>query len=221
MRCRSWSCPNCAPRRRKQLIAQALQGEPTRFVTLTVNPGWYDSPEERGLKLSRAWRDFVRDYRKRHPARELQYLAVVELTKRGEPHLHIICRSDWINQKDLSDWMRKALGAPIVDVRLVKGVRDVAQYVAKYISKRPIRLGTLKRYWRSALYLDPEIQRRKKLAKLGRSVWIIDLDIETFKRCLKANGHVIYQPRPDDCEWTMYYWENRPPGLSGDIRRVR
>ena len=29
MRCKAWTCPSCAPKRRKKLIAEAIQGQPT------------------------------------------------------------------------------------------------------------------------------------------------------------------------------------------------
>lgn len=77
----------------------------------------------------------------------LPYLAVVEATKRGEPHLHILSRLRWVDQKWLSRQASKLLGAPVVDVRRCTSRSSVALYVAKYIGKAPHRFATVKRYW--------------------------------------------------------------------------
>lgn len=53
--CNSWTCPKCAPRRRKRLIAQAISGEPNTFITLTVNPNLYSEPEEAARDLVQSW----------------------------------------------------------------------------------------------------------------------------------------------------------------------
>ena len=208
--CRAWSCPTCAPRRRQKLICQALDGSPNRFVTLTVNPHWYDSPEERGAKLSEAWRDFVRDFRKRHKTRTLEYLAVLELTKKGEPHLHIMVRGSFISYQRLSAWMGKRMGAPIVDIRLVRGQERVAQYVSKYISKRPCRLGNLKRYWCSLGWLSAEQKQAKKDKKKGLSVWLIDYQLHEFKQGLKSLSTFLFDERKDIFSWRMFAWEPAP-----------
>ena len=189
-------------------------------MTLTVNPAWWNTPEERGERLARAWRDYVRWYRKTYPNRRLDYMAVLELTKRGEPHLHLMVRGDRIAQKELSAWMADRMGAPVVDVRLVRGKREVANYVTKYISKRPIKLGTMKRYWRSSLYLDPEARKLAKAAKAKQAVWIIESTIDEFMAVLRRNGHVITAKWPGDCSWRMFDWEPRPPGVSESSRRV-
>lgn len=220
LRCRAWTCPHCAPRRRAKLIREAKEGLPTRFVTLTCNPAWFDSPEDRGARLVRAWRDYVRQYRKRYKNRSLEYLAVLELTKRGEPHIHLVVRGDRIDQKELSAFMADAMGAPVVDVRLVREQGEVARYVTKYISKRPIKLGTLKRYWRSANYLDREKIKAARAAKAGRAVWIIDQPIDEFRALLLRNGRVVWAAWEGDLQWLMYPFEPRPPGVSEQSRRV-
>lgn len=221
LRCRSWSCATCAPDRRRRLIRECKSGEPNRFVTLTVNPYWFESPAERGRELAKAWRDYVREYRRQHPNRELHYMAVLELTKRGEPHLHIICRSTWIAQKHLSRFMEQRMGAPIVDVRMVRGAAETARYVSKYVSKRPIKLGTMKRYWRSQAYIDPEIQRQKKLRKAGRSVWIIELTHSEFMAAIKRNQPIIYQDWPGDEWWRLHPFETTFPVPRDYQRKIK
>lgn len=221
LRCKRWSCPECAPRRRRALIAAALEGQPNRFVTITCNPAWFDSPEERGKQLVRAWRDFVREERRLGYVKELQYLAVIELTALGEPHIHLVCRSSRISQARLSNWMAKRMGAPIVDVRLIKGQKEVAKYVGKYISKRPIQLGSLKRYWKSQKYSPMTAKEKKALRKASEAVWIIDMDRETYMRVLAMNNRLIFKRFDDDCSFTLYSFETHPPGDSEHMRRLR
>lgn len=211
LRCRSWGCPTCAPRRRARLIREAKSGKPNRFATLTCNPHWFDSPEERGLKLAAGWRAYVRWYRKRYPKRGIEYLAVMELTKLGEPHLHILCRSGWIDFKELSKFMAEFLGAPHVYIEAIQRRTAVAKYVAKYISKRNIKLGTCKRYWRSMHYLPESNAARRKRLAAGASFMVIDWSCDAL--VWKLRGHRLTEPDEKTGEW-MFWWgvqETSPP----------
>lgn len=171
MRCKSWQCDECAPLRRRALIREAKEGSPNRFITLTVNPAWFDSPDERASKLAAAWRGVVAAFKHRWPGRPVEYMCIFEATKMGEPHLHIIWRGAFMPQKWLSAQMRKRMGAPIVDVRRVRGQHQVANYVTKYISKRPIRFGTCKRYWRSGGYLSKSPRQARRERNAGATFW--------------------------------------------------
>jgi len=166
LRCRSWTCEECAPLRKKRLMALAASGDPIRFLTLTVNPHREGTPETRLLELANAWRLTVKRLRRLHPHEPIEYLAIVEETKNHEPHLHILLRSPFIHQHYLSDCMSELIEAPIVDIRRIRNPREVIRYVAKYVTKAPARIGTCKRYWASQGYelekdqaplLDPSI----------------------------------------------------------------
>jgi len=152
LKCRSWGCEECQPVRRRQLMAQAASGDPTRFITLTANPREGVDPEDRLKRLSHAWAIVVKRIRRMHPGETVSYLAVVEATKAGEPHLHILFRGPWVAQKWLSSVMHELANAPIVDVRRIKDRQQVVNYVAKYIAKKPAQFGTSKRYWQTPDY---------------------------------------------------------------------
>lgn len=152
LKCRSWTCEHCRPERRRQLMAQAASGAPNRFITLTINPREPGTPDEHLKMLSHAWRVIVQRLRRRNPKKAIEYLAVVEATKRGEPHLHILFRGPFVKQSVLSTWMNELTGSPIVDIRRIKNTREVVRYVAKYITKQPAQFGTSKRYWQSTNY---------------------------------------------------------------------
>jgi len=150
--CKSWGCELCQPLRRAQLMARAASGAPNRFLTLTVNPRVGDSPADRLRMLSHAWNVLVKCLRREHGTAAVQYLAVVESTKAGEPHLHILLRSPFIPQGWLSARMAELTGSPIVDIRKIHNTTQAVRYVAKYVGKRPAQFGTSKRYWLSKDY---------------------------------------------------------------------
>jgi hypothetical protein len=135
--------------RKRRLMAQAASGVPTRFLTLTINPNVGCSPDERLQLLSHAWRTCVKRLRRQYGERNIEYLAIVEATKRGEPHLHILLRAPYIPQSLISSIMGELIDSPIVDIRRIKGSRQIIQYVAKYVTKSPHHFGTGKRYWSS------------------------------------------------------------------------
>jgi len=137
-------------------MAKAASGEPQRFLTLTVNPDSGGSPYDRLMALSGAWNVLVKRLRRLYPGKEVEYLAIVEETKAGEPHLHILLRSPFVPQRLISDAMSELIGAPIVDIRKIKTMREVIRYVAKYIAKAPAQFGSAKRYWCSKAWEVPD-----------------------------------------------------------------
>ena len=129
-----------------------LGGEPNRFVTITIRHQEGANPYEQALRLSDAWRAFVRHYRKKHGKTSLEYIAVFEAHKSGAPHLHILCRSTWIAQTQLKEFMMARIDSHRQDVRWCKDRMDAAYYCAKYVGKGPGKFGTCKRYWQSTTY---------------------------------------------------------------------
>lgn len=154
MRCKSWKCELCHPDRRKRLIAEAFAGKANRFITLTVSPGWGEGPVHRAEQLSRAWRNIVKCLKRRYPNTPIEYLCVFEAQESGEPHLHILYRGPWVDQRWLSAQMKARMDAPIVWVAKVRNRGAINAYVAKYIGKASEKFGTLKRYWSSKRW-DP------------------------------------------------------------------
>jgi len=147
LRCRAWTCPDCRKRRKRQLIALALSGEPTMFLTLTVDPKTGTSKKDRARTLARALPVIIRRAKAKYGYKDIQYLCVFEACESGEPHLHILARCPWIGKRWLSDQLRKLTGASVVDVQRVEDKKKLAWYIAKYIGKDPHRFETCKRYW--------------------------------------------------------------------------
>lgn len=171
--CRSWLCVDCAPRRIAALARLACDGQPTTFLTLTVNPAEAESACERAKSLSDAFKVLIKRARRKFTKGDIQYLAVFEETKRGEPHLHILLRAPFIPQKWISETMLELINAPIVDIRRVGHARNAARYVSKYLAKGPKPFANLKRYWMSQGYdLDLERKERKAAGKdTGWRIW--------------------------------------------------
>lgn len=133
--CNRWDCDHCGPAKAKLLARDIREGEPNKFLTLTVNPAVGSSPADRAHRLKDAWTAAVRVLRKRFDS-TLEYVAVFEATERGEPHMHLALRAEaFIPQRVISFLMKKLLGAPIVDIRQCDGVAHVADYVTKYVTK--------------------------------------------------------------------------------------
>lgn len=177
VRCKSWLCPRCLPVRRRQLRAKAFGGNPTTFITLTSNPHIGIDPTDRARILVSGWRQLLKEIEKRYHYGKIAYLAVMEATKRGEPHLHVLCRTKYIDQRWLSQTWEALTGAKIVHIRKVESNEQASRYVAKYTSKSPQRYGTMKRYWCSRDYargpkrqLDNESWRGCIVVQAGVSI---------------------------------------------------
>lgn len=212
LRCRSWSCEICKPQRQRELMARAHRGNPTRFITLTVNPAYFSGVEDRARRLVAAWRLLRLRLQRRYKGERFPFFAVVEATKRGEAHLHILARFKWVDQEFISQNMEELIGAPITDVRSVKGAKAIAAYVAKYVGKAPHRFATLKRYWSSR---DWEQERRPKRERdPGGESWRIDVQrtLHQWIEQMKGAGCAV----TEDQGWWRYKgpppWSASPYG---------
>jgi len=148
-RCKCWNCSNCGPWRRKRLLRQIEAGRPDKLATITVPENEPGSPTEHAYKLTWAFKQLKKRIRRRWKSEPFEYYAVMEATKRGQPHLHLCLRAPFIPQWWLSQQMRELINAPIVDIRKIHCPRRAARYVSKYVAKDPTTFGNLKRAWHS------------------------------------------------------------------------
>lgn len=168
-KCKCWHCATCARRLRGKLIGFAKKGRANRFITLTVRPSAFETPEEAAHALVSAWRRAREMLKRYHGHKAIEFLAVFEEHKSGWPHLHILCRSGFIAQKWLSKYMGERIDSPVVDIRKVRRAADAAAYVAKYIAKAPARISGTKRWWSSAHWAE----RPPKPARDPGARWLI------------------------------------------------
>jgi len=153
--CRSWGCPDCNPKRRARLVAEAIGGQPNVFITLTLRKSDPRSRPAQVRALARAWRIVRQRLCRQRGLKSIAFLAVVERTAAGTPHLHILARAPWIDQRWLSNQCAGLLDAPIVWIEAIDQHRGVARYVSKYVGKDPAKFAGSKRYWKS-----PDYERR-------------------------------------------------------------
>lgn len=132
--CKRWGCKFCGPCRVRQLAAKTMGAKPTTLITLTVNPGMHVDPRAAFNATRRKLPVLSRTIRK--TVKEFEYLRVLEVTKKGWPHYHLVARTGYIPQRDLSGWWAELTGAPIVDIRKLKKSQDAYWYVVKYLSKQ-------------------------------------------------------------------------------------
>lgn len=181
----------------------ATSGQPNRFLTLTVNPAFEGSPEARLTSLAGAWNIVCKRLRRRYKGKPIEYLAVVEETKRGEPHLHILLKSPFIPHDLISQWMGELIHAPVVDIRSIKSARQIANYVAKYISKKPAQFGTHKRYWQSRAY-DQSSPEPSPDAAFEGFPWTVWTHGRSFlRRFWDAQGFVLLS-QTDDRDYALH-----------------
>lgn len=90
------------------------------------------------------------------------FLAVVEKTEAGWPHLHILARAKWIDWAWLRAQMHALLDSPQVRVKRLRA-RDVrTSYCVKYCGKATHKFASAKRYWQSRDYDRQWAARRAK-----------------------------------------------------------
>jgi len=215
--CRSWLCTDCAPKRIAALKHLAMDGQPTTFITLTVNPKRGQSPAERAQELSDAWKVVVKRARRKWTKAPLEYLAVFEETKKGEPHLHILARAPYIPQAWLSEAMNELIAAPIVDIRRVGAVANAARYVAKYVGKGPKAFAALKRYWSSKNY-GPKAKEKLKPGDPGYTCWHVYREplvvlrekfIGWGRACHWVSPHELFSPIGEGGPTGSAFWDPR------------
>lgn len=191
LRCRSWRCEECQPTRRKGLIAEAASGQPRTFLTLTLRADDPRSPSDRVKALSRAWRIIRQRLTRLTGNKPIEFLAVVEKTRRGTPHLHILARSPFISQRWLSAACAELLDAPIVDIRRIDKHRAIAGYVAKYVGKDPTKVGSAKRYWKSKNFDLRPADQRKPQRLPGETFEVVDLGFASIVAAWKLAGWTL------------------------------
>lgn len=132
--CKRWGCRWCGPKRSFHFALRIEAAKPTKFITLTVDPKHWLNPQIAYDKTRRKLADFAKLLRKKLGA--FEYFRVLEATKAGWPHYHLLARCKYIPQKELSRIWAELTGAVIVDVRAVDKGTNVFKYVLKYLCKQ-------------------------------------------------------------------------------------
>ena len=195
LRCKSWTCAQCRPRRQKKLKFQATSGKPVTFITLTCNPACFEYPGDAARAMTKAWRAARRAIEARYKGRKGEYLTVVEATKLGWPHLHVLTTRPWIDQAWLSNLWKTLTGAHIVDIRRVSNDRMAASYVAKYLGKAPHRFLHCKRYYFTRGYLPARAPLATPYDWSKAQSETLTGSIDVMMIALKNSGHDLIEAR--------------------------
>jgi len=212
--CKTWDCEYCRPTRKRQLIARAAAGRPNKMLTLTVNINEGNSPEHRRELLHNAWIVLKKRMARKLKVKSIQYMAFIERTQQGEPHLHILLRCGYIHFKWYRQQMRELLNSPIIWIEAIKNTRSAIYYVTKYCGKAPAQFGTAKRYWASQQFApnDPNIKEIYRAVLLGAEVikreyseLLRTYAKEGWKWHEMSDGWIAFQ-RPEHHQFRDGYW---------------
>lgn len=174
-RCKRWTCDRCAKLNARKVRHLALGGEPCTFLTLTVRPGNFATPNDAADALIVTFQSLMRLLKRRYADHDLAFLAIWEKTKAGWPHLHVLMRAPFIPQRLISEYMKEHIGSPIVHIQYINNATKAVRYVCKYISKSLATFGRHRRYWRSRNWLTEAATNAAKewLADVQSFTWIV------------------------------------------------
>ncbi len=161
--CKAWKCLGCRDRKKRQVLDKVEYGcrelGTCWLITLTFRLG-SETPRD-AASVDGAWRSFLMRLRRWSPkeADQLAWFKIVELTKRGQPHLHLVVSGitpdeearrrvystgpgETRTEEDSAiagPWSQMWEGATkdsyVVDVERVFSDRGAAGYLGKYLSK--------------------------------------------------------------------------------------
>lgn len=137
------------------------------------------------------WKEFNKKMRKEFGS--LKYLAVVEFQKRGAVHYHVLYFNfPYIH--NIKERIAKIWGHGFIKIIVLKNIRNIGAYVAKYLQKEMIdsKLVGRKAYFCSrGLWKPIEIRKEKSIAEfLKRHI----LNAEIEKRYTSSHyGEIIYR----------------------------
>lgn len=137
-RCKAYACAICGPRKirlvRKGVVRCAVEHRLHRFLTLTLDPKKFRrrlSLQEKIKYLHLAWRKMRVSFQRRL-GKSLVFIAVLELQKNGNPHLHALVGS-YLPKEWISAAWQAVGGGSFTRIQHVD-VHRVAAYLSKYFT---------------------------------------------------------------------------------------
>ena len=167
--CKTWACPYCGPIKRASLAVRVKLAKPNRFVTLTAAPDQTETPREVFDRTRRQISELAKVYRRE--GKEFEFLRVLEVHQSGFPHYHLIVRSPWLDQKELSHRWCSLTQSYIVDVRKLSNDDKGVNYVMKYLGKQESNAFTNRRVsWTRNFFVKepPEPKSDRQIAEVER-----------------------------------------------------
>lgn len=202
LRCKRWSCPNCAGLNRLRVMHAARKGEPNLFLTLTCRPGRFRTPSEAARDMKRGLVLLRRRIARKWGVKNLPFIVVYEATENGWPHMHLLLRAPYMHWKVLRAMWSEITGAHQVDVRFIKHKSQVLFYVTKYIGKALHAFEGCKRWWRSHNYNVIEEAPFKK-RNYGRPAYSELKTLKEYTAELRKRGVFIIEDKPHRVRWRL------------------
>lgn len=139
--CHRYDCPTCGPSRAAEARAIARSGRPERLLTLTLRRD-IRAPVNRQIEfIFRSWAELVRRIKRHFSA--FSYMKVLELTKAGTPHLHVLTRGDYIPIRWIRHQWQQITGAFIVYIQRIDRTSSGVHEVTKYLLKTAAQLAAI------------------------------------------------------------------------------
>lgn len=165
--CNNWGCPICGRKKVQHYAQKVTAAKPNRLITLTVNPATWENPRAAYDGTRRAIPKLCVRLRKMFG--EFEFFRVLEVTKKGWPHYHLVTRSEYIPQADLSREWNRLTGAPIVDVRKMHKSIQAYWYVVKYLAKQEMIPWTNRRAaWTRKFFMQTDFKPSQSLHLMGQ-----------------------------------------------------
>lgn len=143
--CNRYSCPTCGPKKKRRLVRRIQTARPNKFITLTLPHDRPPATTETDLKTG--LRKLTARIRRRQ---KFEYVRMIEECDDGQPHLHLLARTNYIAWQDLlADWQRSTDDrGQRIDIR--QAHHRSTGYIAKYIQKSRSQDGEFSRQRMSA-----------------------------------------------------------------------
>lgn len=142
--CKMWDCPACGPKVlsavKMRMEYGCLRQKHLLFITLTFRKE-FDDIRESATSVGTAWRRWLYYLKKLPQWKTMTWFKVIEVTKKGQPHLHLLVggislRKEEAARDAINAWMRAtSFRSYIVDVQAVLGESGAAAYLSKYMAK--------------------------------------------------------------------------------------
>jgi hypothetical protein len=133
IRCKRWTCRFCKNCNLKILLDRIRRGKPNKLVTLTCHAPPGSDPAALYARHRPAIRRLLQLIRRNFGP--IEACIICEITHAGNPHWHLVARTNFIPQDWLGRQWFELTGSKIVDIRKIADARHAANYVAKYVTK--------------------------------------------------------------------------------------
>lgn len=188
--CGRWSCGSCGPRKARRLRRRLTRTTPTRLITLTLRPNPAASAREELARANRAWSILWRRYKRQFGDAAVGYAKIVELTKAGTPHLHIIAEMPYVPQRSLSAAWNALTGSYVVDIRRVRSRNGIGGYLTSYLTKA-LAVPEGMRKWSAARgWVPPEEHSELEPGEMPPAATFARSDIESLRKSYREAGYV-------------------------------